>query len=134
MREKIECKKKHSRFLQTTGANLNDNLHHTRQAKNLSGSVVFLPFAWQEGFFIPFLRMLRTLGYDSSYLDEGFNKRTLQMETVKFLQNIGSSRDCDVWMAQLSQHVNGIIFRESRNPSECFFRKGWEIKICRPDI
>ena len=45
------------------------------------------------------------------------NKRTLQMETVKFLQNIGSSRDCDVWMAQLSQHVNGIIFQESRNPS-----------------
>ena len=39
------------------------------------------------------------------------------METVKFLQNIGSSRDCDVWMAQLSQHVNGIIFQESRNPS-----------------
>ena len=45
------------------------------------------------------------------------NKRTLQMETVKFLQNIGSSRDCDVRMAQLSQHVNGIIFRESRHPS-----------------
>ena len=44
------------------------------------------------------------------------NKRTLQMETVKFLQNIGSSRDCDVWTAQLSQHVNGITFRESRNP------------------
>ena len=39
------------------------------------------------------------------------------METVKFLQNIGSSRDCDVWMAQLSQHVNGITFQESRNPS-----------------
>ena len=39
------------------------------------------------------------------------------MEMVKFLQNIGSSRDCDVWMAQLSQHVNGIIFQESRNPS-----------------
>ena len=59
------------------------------------------------------------------------------METVKFLQNIGSSRDCDVWMAQLSQHVNGIIFRESRNPFNamshgCSFRKGWEIKICRP--